>query len=340
MDQPDPAATPRILVVGAGAVGGYLGARLAAAGRDVTFLVRPTAADRLRANGLVLRDLPAGAEQRLAPRAVTPEDLTATVAADGPFDVVLVTVKAPGLDWAASALATPCLLAPGAAVVPLLNGMAQLDVLAAALAGVAPGALVGATVRIVASVDDDGAVVLHQPIHRVTLGALAERPPADDDAADADDAPVARAAAVLDVSGIDVLVTGDAVGELWNKWYFIVASGVLGVLTRGTVGQVVATPGGVDVVDAILAETAAVPAAAGHVVPAADLDFSRGFLTAPGSGFVSSLYRDVVAGRAGESEHIVGDFVARARRLGVATPLCDVALLQMRVVTADRPGTR
>ena len=321
------AETPRILVIGAGAVGQYLGARLVAAGHDVTFLARPATAEGLRARGLVLRDVPGGTTTHLNPIVVTPDELATAQAAatTRPFDVVVVTVKAPGLEWAADALRVPGVVDPETSVVPLLNGLAQIDVLAAAAAASgAPGAVLGATVRIVVSLDAEGVVVLHQPIHRITLGAL-----------DGEQSRAARAAAALAVAGLDIDVTDDAEGELWDKWSFIVASGVLGVLARGTVGQIVATPDGAAIAERVIAETSAVAAAAGHPIDEAALQFSRTVLTTSGSGFVSSLYRDVVAGRAGESEHIVGDFVRRARELNVATPLCDVALLQMRVVTAS-----
>ena len=53
-------------------------------------------------------------------------------------------------------------------------------------------------------------------------------------------------------------------------------------------------------------------------------------LTEPGSAFTSSLYRDVAAGNATETEHILGDLQDRARRLAVATPLLDLTLVQLR----------
>lgn len=291
-----------ILVVGAGAIGGYLGARLQRAGHDVTFAARATRAAQLRDHGLVLHT-PTG-EEHLSLDVWDPETAPLPAA-----DLVLITVKSPGLEWALSA--SSAVVGPETTVLPLLNGLAQLDACTAAFGA---ERVLGGTIRIVVSQDDSGAVVLHQPLHTVTIGEGAER--------------VRR---WLDVPGIDVVVRPDILGELWGKWYFIVACGVLACLARGTVGQIVATPGGAELVETVLAETAAVARAAGH--PPQDLARSRAFLTAPESDFVPSLYRDIVAGRPGESEHIVGDFVARARALGIGTPLCEVALLQMRIVT-------
>ncbi len=110
----------RVLVVGAGATGGYFGARLVEAGRDVTFLVRPARAARLAADGLVVRN-PDGVLHIPAPRTVTAD------AIDGPYDLVLLSCKAYDLAGAVDAMAPA--VGPGTAVLPILNGMAHLDFL-------------------------------------------------------------------------------------------------------------------------------------------------------------------------------------------------------------------
>lgn len=108
----------RILVVGAGAIGGYFGARLLAAGCDVTFLVRPGRAAQLAGTGLVVKsnlgdlDLP-------APPTVTADRLA------GPYDLILLSCKAFDLDTAMDSFAPA--VGPNTAILPLLNGMSHLD---------------------------------------------------------------------------------------------------------------------------------------------------------------------------------------------------------------------
>ena len=113
----------RILVLGAGGVGGYFGGRLAASGADVTFLVRERRAAQLAARGLVIES-PLG-------DATVPSPQTVISAAPGgaPFDVVLLTCKAYDLASAIESIAP--FVGPQSAVLPLLNGMAHLDALEA-----------------------------------------------------------------------------------------------------------------------------------------------------------------------------------------------------------------
>src|SRR6476660_4927336 len=110
----------RILVVGAGATGAYFGARLAEAGRDVTFLVRPGRAGQLRTGGLRVRG-PYG-EVTLAPQLVDAAALT------GGYDLVLLAVKSYHLEQAVHDMAAG--VGPDSVVVPLLNGVRHVEVLA------------------------------------------------------------------------------------------------------------------------------------------------------------------------------------------------------------------
>src|SRR5882724_5360992 len=110
----------RILVVGAGAIGGYFGGRLLQAGRDVTFLVRPRRAAELARDGLVIKS-PSGDVTLKNPSAVQADKLSEK------FDVVLLSCKAYDLDDAIKSFAPA--VGSQTAVIPLLNGMRHLDVL-------------------------------------------------------------------------------------------------------------------------------------------------------------------------------------------------------------------
>lgn len=303
----------KILVVGAGATGGYYGGRLAQAGRDVTFLVRERRAAQLRERGLRITGL--GDDEVVEPTLVTAADL------DRPYDLVVLTVKATGLDAALDDLAPA--VGPGTVVLPVLNGMAHLDSLDARF----PEAeVLGGVVRIVATLTDDGDVRVMAPLAQVRVGPRGTTPSPSLEAVQE----------ALDVPGIEVQPVPDVLATMWHKWVFIVAAGAVTGLARGPVGPIVAAPGGEDFVRAVLAEATAVAEAAGYPVPERETAASLALLTEPGSSFTSSLYRDLVAGRATEAEHLLGDLARRARELGVATPLVDLALLQMRVAEAQR----
>ncbi|WP_279580977.1 ketopantoate reductase C-terminal domain-containing protein [Fodinicola feengrottensis] len=116
--------------------------------------------------------------------------------------------------------------------------------------------------------------------------------------------------------------------DMWAKWAFIAAAGAVTGLPRGTVGDVVAAPGGIDFVEAVIAECFAITAVAGYP---ADPAFARTMLTQAGSSFTSSLYRDLVDGNSIEVEAIFGDLVERARGLGVSVPVLEMTTLTLRV---------
>jgi 2-dehydropantoate 2-reductase len=301
----------RILVVGAGATGGYFGGRLAQAGRDVTFLVREGRAATLRRRGLRITGM--GQEDVIEPALVTAPDL------NGHYDLVLVTVKASALPEAL-ADAAPA-VGPETAIIPFLNGLAHMDALEAAFGA---DRVLGGIVKVVTTVTADGDILQMNPLATLAIGEQ-HGPPSER---------VLRAVDLFTVPGFKASATADALASMWHKWAFIVSAGAVTCLMRGPVGAIVAVPGGTEFVHSVLAEAGAVSAAAGYPVPDHEAAQSVGILTQAGSTFTSSLYRDVVAGLPGETEHLLGDFTRRARLLGTGTPLIDLALMQLRVHAA------
>ncbi|WP_042412970.1 ketopantoate reductase family protein [Streptacidiphilus anmyonensis] len=305
----------RILVVGAGATGGFFGGRLALAGRDVTFLVRPGRAAALRERGLrIVGAGLGGPEQELRPRLVLPGEV------DGPYDVVLLSVKAGALAQSLEDVAPA--VGPGTVIVPFLNGMAHL---AAIERRFGPDVALGGMVRVAGTLDDDGDVrvlsrVSESVIADMTLGELAG----------GTSARIERIGKELSDAGFGVVVSPDILGVMWGKWAFISALGALTTLMRGSVGEVVRAGGGW-LGPALLTEAAAVAAAAGHPLTDTLRERIAASLTRADSPDTASLYRDTAAGRPTEGEHILGDLTARARELGVDTPLLDLAALQLRV---------
>lgn len=301
----------RILVVGAGATGGYFGGRLVQAGRDVTFLVREGRARTLRERGLRIVGL--GEQTVLEPELVTAD------AIEGPYDLVLLTVKESGLTGAVDDLAPA--VGPDTLIVPVLNGMRQIDVLVERFG---EQAVLGGIAYVMTTIDADGDILRLAGMHRLTYG---RRDGSVDDK-------VRAVHAALSDAGFDTALSERILSAMWSKWTFIASLGAVCVLGGGTVGEVAGVPGGTALADTVLAEAASVAAAAGHPVPEKELAAYAGMLTAQGSDDTSSLFRDLSAGLPVEAEQIFGDLVARAEALGVAVPSLAAATIRLRVHNA------
>jgi 2-dehydropantoate 2-reductase len=301
-----------ILVVGAGATGGYFGARLAQAGRDVTFLVRPHRAGQLRERGLriVGPGAAADARQPVRPNLALAGELTE------PADVVLLSVKATALDQAIADFAPA--VGPQTAVVPFLNGMAHLAVLSRRFG---EQAVLGGVIMIATQLNDEGDIVQLTPQATLITGTQ-------------DGTRTAQLRAAYDQlsgAGFDASVSDEIIARMWQKWAFVATIGALTSLMRGTVGEIVAVPGGPDLGPAILAEASAVAAAAGYPIPADVIDSTTRTITEPGSSVTSSLSRGVAEGRPAEVEQVLADLARRGAEHGVKTPLFDLATMQLRV---------
>jgi 2-dehydropantoate 2-reductase len=301
-----------ILVVGAGATGGYFGARLAQAGRDVTFLVRPRRAEQLRERGLRIVGPGAGADagQAIRPNLVMAGELRE------PADVVLLSVKATGLDQAITDFAPA--VGPRTVVVPFLNGMTHLAVLGKRFG---EPAVLGGVVLIATQLNDDGDILQLNPLASLTIGTQ-------------DGATTARLEAAYDQlsgAGFDASISDEIIARMWQKWVFVATIGALTCLMRGSVGDIVAVPDGRDLGPAILAEASAVAAAAGYPIPAEAIASTTQTITQAGSPVNSSMSRDVAEGRPAEVEQVLADLARRGAEHGVKTPLFDLATMQLRV---------
>jgi 2-dehydropantoate 2-reductase len=298
----------KILVVGAGSTGGYFGARLAQAGRDVTFLVRPARAARLREEGL--RVISPHGDFSMTPKLLTAGEIS------GAFDIILLTVKAFALDAALEDIAP----AVGAEtmILPVLNGMKHVDAIRLRF-GATP--LVGGACKVATTLDGEGRIVQLMPLQELAYGEMNG----------AETSRILALDAVLQNAGFEARLTPDIEREMWEKWVLLASLGGINCLMRGSIGAVAAAPGGADFASAFLDECRAIATAAGHPPSAAFSTAARAVLTAPGSSMTSSMYRDLMAGQAVEAEQIIGDFLHRARALGVAAPLLAAAYVNLSV---------
>jgi len=281
----------RILVVGAGAIGGYFGGRLLQAGRDVTFLVRPTRAASLAQRGLTIRS-PLGDFRCPAPPTVTDDRLAA------PFDLVLLSCKAYDLDGAMASFAKA--VGPRTAILPLLNGMHHLDVLAGRFGA---DRLLGGLCVISATLDADGDIVHLNDLHSLTFGELDGKRSTR----------IEAIASALSDASYEARLSDAIRQEMWEKWIFIASAAGITCLMRAAIGDIVAA-GAANLATGLLDECAAVAAAEGFPARSPFLERIRATLTTPGSPMTASMLRDIEAGKRVEAEAILGDLMRRAVR--------------------------
>jgi 2-dehydropantoate 2-reductase len=303
----------RILVVGAGSIGGYFGGRLLEAGRDVTFLVRSRRANELARTGLAIRS-PVGDVNLPAPPTVAAERLSE------PFDLVLLSCKAYDLAGAINAFAPA--VGPDTAILPLLNGMRHLDLLEARF-----GAehVLGGQCLISAALDPEGRILHLNETHMLSFG---ER----------DGARSRRAEAVAsEVSGarFEARLSQRILPEMWEKWVFIATGAGITCLLRASIGDIVAA-GAADLATSLLDECAAIAARQGFAPSDAAMQRSRAMFTAPGSALTASMLRDIERVAPIEAEHVVGDLLRRGGKETEASSLLRTAYLHLKAYEARR----
>ncbi len=305
----------KILVLGAGAVGGYFGGRLAEAGADVTFLVRPKRAELLAKAGLRISSK-AGGDLSLAPKCV----VAAQVKPD--YDIVMFTAKAYDLESAVDAIA-PAMAGGKGNVLPLLNGMSHLDLLDARFGR---ERVLGGVAYIASTLAPDGEIRHLNEFHRVAFGP---RHPAQERVCDA----FASAAAG---SKSEIKLADRIEQALWDKWVLLATMAGITCLMRSMVGDIVATGSGEKITLALLGEHASVAKAEGFPTPEAVLQNYRGMLTKKGSVFAASMLRDVESGGQAEGDHILGALLGLARKHGLATPVLEIAATNLEAYAARR----
>ncbi|MCA1326519.1 2-dehydropantoate 2-reductase [Herbaspirillum sp. alder98] len=305
----------KILIVGAGAVGGYFGARLHAAGRDVSFLVRPRRAALLREHGLRVRS-PSGELD------LTDVKLVDSAGLQAQYDLVILSSKAYDLDDAVASMAAAA-VGPGTAILPLLNGMQHLDVLARRFGS---EAVLGGQCVIASTLDADGVIRHLNSYAGLTFGELAggssER--------------TRRLEQALTVEGFELRQSDDILQAMWEKWTMLATLASATSLMRASIGDILQGPGGLAFIEGVLAECAGVAELEGHRPGESFYHRTRGMLTEHGSTLTASMFRDIGNGNRIEADHIVGDLIRRGEAKGAKTTLLQLAYLHLKAYEAQR----
>jgi 2-dehydropantoate 2-reductase len=304
----------RILVVGAGAIGGYFGTRLLNAGRDVTFLVREGRAQRLRENGLTVHT-PDGDLRVDKPVLTLSNEITA------PFDLIVLSCKAYDLQGAMDSFAPA--VGPDTAILPLLNGMAHLDALDARFDS---ANVLGGQCAIAATLNPQGEVVQMTAMHSMVIG---ER-------AGGHSARIEAIGAQLGGCGFDLSVSENVLQSMWDKWVFLATLATGTCLMRAPIRDILAAPGGEEVVRRLFLECQSIAADNDHPPGEAVLERARSFFSDRESPMTASMLRDLENDAPIEADHIVGDLIARRRSKIEGASMLEVAYAHLKAYESRR----
>jgi len=309
----------KVCVIGAGAIGGFIGTRLAAAGNEVSAVARGATLAALRAQGWRLRQ--GGALLQAAARASErAQDL-------GPQDLVIIAVKGPALTAVARDIAP--LLADHTQVMPAMNGVPWWF-------GRGVPALEGEPLETVDPGDEIGRAIAFERVigcvvhastwtsepglveHKMGHGLIVGEP------AGGESARVREFGTLLTTAGFDVTVSADVRRDIWYKLWGNMTMNPVSAITGATVDRVLADPLVMAFCSEAMREASAVGAKIGCAVTQSPED--RHVITRKLGSFKPSMLQDVEAGRAIELDAIVAVVREIAQRVNVPTPTIDTLL--------------
>jgi 2-dehydropantoate 2-reductase len=303
----------RILVVGAGAVGGYFGGRLSQANRDVTFLVRARRAEEIKAKGLEIVS-PHG-DLTLHPKTITSDRIA------GPYDLILLGVKSYALAEAMNDFAGG--VGRETMILPVLNGMRHIDLL---IGRFGERSVLGGVCKVATEIDQEGRIRQLADVQELIYGELDGRSTPRLQEVDE----------TLRGAGFDAAISGRIRWDMWQKWVQLATLGAVTCLLRGNIGEIASIPGGAALALSTLRECSAIAGACEYSPSDAFLEQQTAALTAQGSQLTSSMYRDLKKGAAVEVDSILGDLLEHGRKYGLATPILQAAFVSLSIYQRGR----
>lgn len=288
----------KITVVGAGAVGGYFGGRLLAAGMDVTFLVREQRAQQLRENGLVIQS-PHGDANFMPNLALQAREIDEC-------DLILLSVKNYHLPAVMDSIRL--LVERGARILPLLNGVEHYELLKQQFGA---DAILGGLCQIIATLDQNGRIVHSNKLHTVTFGPLS-----------ASQAQFCRGVQeVFREVNSKWQMSDQILVDIWSKYIFITAFSGLTTASRLPIDQVLACPATAEIYERTLTEMTALSAASSVILPDGFVEMVMEQSRRQPAGATSSMHQDLRRNLPIEVESLQGYAVRLANQMDISTPV-------------------
>lgn len=303
----------KVLVIGAGGVGGYLGSRMIQKGQQVAFLLRPKTARVVREAGISLTS-PLGDW-------AGPVDIADKQ--NGLFDLIILSCKAFDLDVAIQDIGP--FVGKDTCILPLLNGVQHIERLSITF----PEAnVLGGVAHIGATTEGPGRIIHLNTIATFLAGPLREGEPVP--------TALRRLFAEIDSAAITAQIVEGAFAQMWTKLVFLATLAASTCLHDADIGTILERVEGQAEILTTLEEARKIASMEGFEPPFDSLSQYRQQLTETGSKATASMLRDMRAGRPTEVEHILGDLVSRAIRHKIETPNLVAALWHIRAYEKKR----
>jgi 2-dehydropantoate 2-reductase len=300
----------RIAAMAAGAVGGYFGGRMAAAGHDVFFVARGAHRDAIEKNGLKIESVHGDLH---LPKANVTDD----PAKIGPVDIVLFAVKLWDTETAAAA-ARP-LLGPDSRLITFQNGVDSVGRLSAVLGA---ERVVGGAAYIATTISSPGVIRHTSQFAKIAFGR-ADKKPDDKLKAFVDAGKAAK---------LDIALSDDIQRDLWQKFIFLTAMSGSTASLRSSIGPIVADPDLRGFFHALMKEAFAVGKAKGVALDPAYVDERMNFVTTKVEpGMKASMAHDLERGNRLELDWLAGKVRALGSELGIPTPASDTVYTVLKL---------
>ena len=307
----------KILILGAGGIGGYFGGHLVQAGADVTFLVRENRRKQLRKDGLRIESQYGDATLKVDAK------LQSEIKAG--YDLVFLTCKAYDL---ASAIETIRPAVSGStAILPLLNGIAHIDILNAQFGR---ERVLGGTAKIQVTLSPEGVIRQLNDWQTITFGEQ-----------DGSESPrVVELKALLDKTGVEVKLSRNVVRDLWLKLVHLSTVAGMTCMMRANLGEIVRTPEGSALLKAFFDANARIASHAGHAPDEAFVRTYYSLFEQRDSRYEASMLRDIEKGGPIEAEHILGFMLKKAREASLDDTVHRLAYTHVKAYDERRAANR
>ncbi|MFV8828096.1 2-dehydropantoate 2-reductase [Alkalihalobacterium sp. APHAB7] len=297
-----------VLILGAGAVGGYFGGRLVESGVDVTFLVREKRQEQLKQQGLVIKSI--HGDLQLEPKTLVSGE------EDKSFDVIIFATKAQHLEEAIKSLGP--YVGPSTTIIPLLNGINHIYRLQEVFGN---DKVLGGFCFIETTLNELGHVIQTSNSHQLIFGELNGQRSSR----------IEMLQQVFSQTKASFKVSANIHQDMWHKYLFITALSGITTLMRSSIGPILEVEGGEELTLQLFNEVASIMRAANAPIADDIVEKQMNIMKKQDYTMKASMLRDIEKGITIEADHLQGYILTLAEQFHIDVPLLHIIYHHLKV---------